>query len=45
MRYMNNEHAKPPLRERLEDLAMDITLAAGAIAIALVFGFLLGYLS
>ena len=45
MRYVKNEYAQPPLRERIESLLVDLVLAAGAIALVLVFGFLLGYLS
>ena len=45
MRYVKNEYAKPPLVERLENLVIDVVLAAGAIALVLVLCFLLGYLS
>ena len=44
MRYVNNEYAKPPLRERIESWVVDLVLAAGSIALVLVLGFLLGYL-
>ena len=45
MRYVKNEYAQTPLRERIESLLVDLVLATGAIALVLVFGFLLGYLS